>query len=113
MTDEVRKWPDKPYGPNDSRNFATFERDLMDDLKASRGGFEQVLWNSPSNSNPETAKWLYMIQYVEKDSAKILEESVTNKDEQKQFQRLLMRRNHIQQTIGHKVLWPQTQRFQF
>ena len=28
----------------------------------------QVLWNSPSD--PDAAKYLHMIQYVEKDSAK-------------------------------------------
>ena len=61
MTDEVRKWTDNSYGPSDSPTFSTFERDLMDDLKAARG-LAQVLWNSPSN--PNTAKWLYRIQYI-------------------------------------------------
>ena len=42
MTDEVRKWEDKPYGPNDSKIFSVFERDLMDDLQAAKG-FRQVL----------------------------------------------------------------------
>ena len=58
MTDEVRKWTDKPYGPNDSPKFSIFERDLMDDLKGAKG-FAQVLWNSPSD--PGTALWLHKI----------------------------------------------------
>ena len=66
MTGEVRKWTDKPYGPNDSQNFSIFERDLIDDLQEKKG-FPQVLWNSPSD--PDAAKYLHMIQYVEKDFA--------------------------------------------
>ena len=79
MTDEVRKWTDKPYGPNDSQNFSTFERDLIDDLQAAKG-FAQVLWNSPSD--PGTALWLHKIQYIEKDSAEILKESEANAQEE-------------------------------
>lgn len=79
MTDEVRKWTDKPYGPNDSQNFSIFERDLIDDLQEKKG-FPQVLWNSPSD--PDAAKYLHMIQYVEKDTAKILEESEMNAKEE-------------------------------
>ena len=69
MTDEVRKWEDKPYGPNDSKIFSIFERDLMDDLQAAKG-FRQVLWNSPSDAS--TAEWLLKIIYVETDAAVIL-----------------------------------------
>ena len=79
MTDEVRKWTDKPYGPNDSQNFSTFERDLIDDLQAAKG-FAQVLWNSPSG--PGTALWLHKLQYIEKDSAEILKESEANAHEE-------------------------------
>ena len=72
MTDKVRKWEDDAYGPNDSNLFSTFERDLMDDLKSTKG-FRQVFWNSPSEEN--TAKWLNMIIYVETDVEKIIQAS--------------------------------------
>ena len=52
MTDEVRKWEEKPYGPNDSNIFSVFERDLMDDLKAKKG-FRQVFWNSPADEKKQ------------------------------------------------------------
>ena len=71
MTDEVRKWEDKPYGPNDSKIFSIFERDLMDDLQAEKA-FRQVRWNSPSDAR--TAGWLSKIIYVETDAAVILKE---------------------------------------
>jgi hypothetical protein len=79
MIDEVRKWTDKPYGPNDSPKFSTFERDLMDDLKGAKD-FAQVLWSSPSD--PGTAIWLHKIRYVEKDSTEILKESEANAQEE-------------------------------
>ena len=79
MTDEVRKWEDKPYGPTDSKIFSIFERDLMDDLQAAKG-FRQVLWNSPSDAS--TASWLSKVIYVEKDAADILKESEANADEE-------------------------------
>jgi hypothetical protein len=81
MSDEVRKWEDKPYGPNDSRMFSVFERDLMDDLQAAKG-FRQVLWNSPSDAG--TASWLSKVIYVEIDAADILKESEANADEENQ-----------------------------
>jgi hypothetical protein len=65
MTDEVRKWEDKTYGPNDSKIFSVFERDLMDDLKSTKG-FRQVFLNSPADT--KTAHWLNMIIYVESDA---------------------------------------------
>ena len=60
-------------------NFSIFERDLIGDLQEKKG-FPQVLWNSPSD--PDAAKYLHMIQYVEKDTAKILEESEMNAKEE-------------------------------
>ena len=67
MTDEVRKWEERPYGPNDSNIFSVFERDLMDDLKA---GFKQVFWKSPADAR--TAYWLSMIIYVETDAEELI-----------------------------------------
>ena len=72
MTDEVRKWEDRPYGPNYSNIVSVFERDLMDDLKAEKG-FRQVLWNSPADA--KTASWLAKIIYVETDPDLITKES--------------------------------------
>ena len=78
MTDEVRKWEDKDYGPNDSKIFSVFERDLMDDLKSSKG-FRQVFWNSPADA--KTAYWLNMIIYVESDAEQIIQESKAKLEE--------------------------------
>ena len=64
MTDEVRKWEDKPYGPIDSNVFSVFERDLMDDLKSAKG-FRQVFWNSPSDANTVETDVLRLIQASE------------------------------------------------
>ena len=79
MTDEVRKWTDKPYGPNDSPKFSIFERDLIDDSQAAKG-FAQVLWNNPYDES--TTQWLHKIEYVENDSAVILKESELNTTEE-------------------------------
>ena len=85
MTDEVRKWEDVPYGPNDSNIFSVFERDLMDDLQAAKG-FRQVLWNSPSDAS--TASWLSKVIYVEKDAADILKESEANENDENETETL-------------------------
>ena len=78
MTDEVRKWEDKPYGPNDSKIFSVFERDLMDDLKSTKG-FRQVFLNSSADT--KTAHWLNMIIYVESDAVKLIQESKAKLEE--------------------------------
>ena len=72
MIDEVRKWEDRPYGPNGSNICSVFERDLMDDLKSSKG-FRQVFWNSPADA--KTAYWLAMIIYVETDVEELIKGS--------------------------------------
>ena len=78
MTDEVRKWEDRPYRPNDSNIFSVFERDLMDDLKATKG-FRQVFWNSPADAR--TAYWLNIIIYVETDAEELIKESEAKLEE--------------------------------
>ena len=49
--------------------FSVFERDLMDDLKATKG-FRQVFWNSPADAR--TAYWLNMVIYVETDAEELI-----------------------------------------
>ena len=48
MTDEVRKWEDKPYGPNDSNIFLVFERDLTPSRRRYPYGYPENHFRSYS-----------------------------------------------------------------